>query len=415
MVAKDLKPWLMFGLALVFYAYESSLRVSPSIMSHDLMTDFNLSAAGLSNMAAYYYYIYTPMQVLVGMLMDRFGPRVLLSIATLICTTGSFIFGSTESVVFAKFGRFLMGLGSSFAFVGVLKLAANWLPKDRIAIAAGITMAVGMVGGFFCDTVIPHWVSLYGWRATTIGAGWFGVALFIMLLLVLRDSVNIKAPRARLADSMGEVFSNMLSIIKDRNLWVNGTIGCMMWLPIAIYAETWGGSYLVDVKGFDAEQASAVNAWVFIGWAVGGPMLGFLSDYFRRRKLLLSLGSLISAMLFVMFFVVKLSPFLMGLILFLAGLAGSTQALVFAVSRDNVSSVSSGSAAAFTNLLVMLAGVLQPLSGYIMDLVNGPVAKGHQYSSEAYTAALALVPVALLLSCFLSLLIKDKLLQDSQS
>ena len=410
MSSKSIKPWLMFGLALVFYAFESSLRVSPSIMSHDLMLDFDISAAGLSNLAAYYYYIYTPMQLLVGLLMDRFGPRVLLSMATLVCTIGAFAFGYTHMISIAKFGRFLMGLGSSFAFVGVLKLAANWLPKNRIAIAAGITMAVGMIGGFFCDTVVPHWVATYGWRGTILGSAWFGLVLFVLLLLVLRDSTGVKAPRARLAESMHEVFANMFSILKDRNLWVNGMIGCMMWLPIAIYAETWGNGYLVDVRGFSAEQASSVNSWVFIGWAVGGPMLGYLSDYFKRRKLLLSLGSLMSAAMFVLFFTVHFSPIVMGFVLFLAGLAGSTQVLVFAVSRDNVPSVASGSAAAFTNLLVMVAGVIQPLSGFMMDLVHKDAAV-HHYSPAAYNAALALVPLALLISCCLSLLIKDKLLQ----
>lgn len=411
MKVKDLKPWLMFGLALVFYAYESALRVSPSIMSHDLMHDFNITAAGLSNLTAFYYYIYTPMQLLVGLLMDRFGPRILLSMATLLCTIGAFIFGKTSSLMYASLGRFLMGFGSSFAFVGVLKLAANWLPKGRIAIAAGVTMAVGMIGGFFCDTVLPHWVTKFGWRSTTIGAGWFGLFLFVLLMIALRDKTAVKDQRSKLADSMAIVFSNMLNILKDRNLWVNGMIGCMMWLPIAIYAETWGGGYLVDVKGLNAEQASSVNAWVFIGWAVGGPMLGHMSDYFKKRKLLLSLGSIISAALFVVFFSTNVAPWMMGAILFLAGLAGSTQALVFAVSRDNVPSVASGSAAAFTNLLVMLAGIIQPISGHIMDMVSPDASKMHHYPAESYHAALALVPVALLISGFLSMLIKDKLVQ----
>ena len=415
MVSKGIKAWVMFGLALVFYSYESMLRVSPSIMSHDLMTDFDITAAGLSNLAAYYYYIYAPMLLLVGLLMDRFGPRVLLSIATLVCTIGAFSMGYAETIMAAKFGRFMIGFGSSFAFVGVLKLAANWLPKSMIAIAAGITMAVGMIGGFFCDSVLPHWVAQYGWRATTLGSAWFGLVLFVLLIIVLRDSTGVKSPRAKVAESMREVFGNMFSILRDRNLWVNGMIGCMMWLPIAIYAETWGNGYLVDVRGFNPEQASSINSWVFIGWAVGGPMLGYLSDYFKRRKLLLSLGSLVSAAMFVLFFSVHFNPFFMGFILFLAGLAGSTQVLVFAVSRDNVPSVASGSAAAFTNLLVMLAGIIQPLSGYIMDIVQDRGLSVHHYSPESYSAALALVPIALLISCFLSLLIKDKLFQKSSA
>lgn len=406
MLTKELKPWIMFGLALVFYAYESMLRVSPGIMSHELMASFKISAAGLSNLAAYYYYIYTPMQIIVGILMDRFGPRLLLSIAAMACACGAFIFGMTEGLLLADAGRFLMGLGSSFAFVGVLKLAANWLPKNRIAIAAGVTMAVGMIGGFFCDTVVPYWVNSYGWRMTTVGSAWFGLGLAALLFIVLRDDTSGEVNKSRLADSIGCALKNMLSIIKDRKMWVTGTIGCMMWLPIAIYAETWGVSYLTDAKGFAPKVASSVNAWVFIGWAVGGPMLGYLSDYFSKRKLLLSLGSLMSALFFTLFFVYDFSPFVVGFLLFLAGVAGSTQVLVFAVSRDNTPSVASGSAAAFTNLLVMLAGILQPISGLLMDYVNTSKIPYH-YTEAAYNSAMALVPAALIISCILSLCIKD--------
>src|SRR3954470_19954672 len=75
--------WLVCGLGALFYCYEYFLRISPSVMTQDLMRVYHLDAAMLGNLAAFYYYAYTPMQLPVGVLMDRFGPRRLLVFACL--------------------------------------------------------------------------------------------------------------------------------------------------------------------------------------------------------------------------------------------------------------------------------------------------------------------------------------------
>ena len=83
-------PWIMCSIGALFYIYEYLLRVAPSVMTDDLMASFHIGAAALGNMVACYYYIYVPMQLVVGVLMDRFGPRRLFTVAGLACAMGLF-------------------------------------------------------------------------------------------------------------------------------------------------------------------------------------------------------------------------------------------------------------------------------------------------------------------------------------
>ena len=126
-------PWIVCGLGALFYTYEYLLRISPSVMSSELMAAYGITAGAFGNLMAIYYYAYTPMQLPVGMLMDRYGPRRILTAACAACAVGSYLFASSGHLSVAGVGRFLVGFGSAFAFVGVLKLATIWLPKERFA------------------------------------------------------------------------------------------------------------------------------------------------------------------------------------------------------------------------------------------------------------------------------------------
>src|SRR3990167_10294488 len=106
--------WLVCSLAALYYCYEYLLRVTPSVMEGPLRAHFNLSAAGFGFLSAFYYYAYVPLQVPVGVLLDRYGPRLLLTAACLICVIGSFLLASTSVFWVAAMGRFCVGFGSAF-------------------------------------------------------------------------------------------------------------------------------------------------------------------------------------------------------------------------------------------------------------------------------------------------------------
>ncbi len=158
--------WLICALGAIYYSYEYFLRISPSVMEYPLREHFNLSATGFGLLSAFYYYAYVPLQIPVGVLLDRYGPRVLITLACLICVIGIFMFAGTTDFWIAAAGRFLVGFGSAFAFVGVLKLATIWLPENKLAMVSGLASALGTIGAMIGDNLLGGLVIKVGWRET---------------------------------------------------------------------------------------------------------------------------------------------------------------------------------------------------------------------------------------------------------
>ncbi len=88
-------------------------------------------------MASTYYYVYVALQVPAGVMIDRFGPRRLLTMGALICALGCFLFGSSHFLSVVIVGRLLMGTGAAFAFVGSLNVIGKWFRADQFALDGG--------------------------------------------------------------------------------------------------------------------------------------------------------------------------------------------------------------------------------------------------------------------------------------
>src|SRR6185312_6891955 len=178
---------IICSLAAMFYLYEFILQVSPAVMTKELMHDLSLNAAGLGAMAAFYYYAYTFMQLPAGLLSDRFGPRFLLTIATLICVLGAIFFAFTHNVALASTGRFLMGIGSAFSFIGALLLVSRWFPPQYFALLAGIVQLMSSIGAIAGEMPLAAAVNIWGWRETMGWLAVLGVVLAVLIWAIVRD------------------------------------------------------------------------------------------------------------------------------------------------------------------------------------------------------------------------------------
>lgn len=405
-----LLPWAMVLVGAIFYCYESLLRVSPSVMRLELMLNYSIDAATFSTLIAYYYYIYTPMQLFVGVLMDRYGPRRLLTFAALICAIGTYAFVATHHLVTAEIGRLFIGLGSSFAFVGVLKIAAVWLPKNKFALVSGSTMALGMIGGLLGDMAVTSLVTLEGWRLASIHAAILGLVISALLWFTLRDHKPEVDSREEAVSSFQDVFSGLWRLLCNKQSWLVGIIGCMMWFPISIYAEAWGVGHLQDALGYNREEASHAIGLLFLGMACGGPCVGFLSDYLERRRVIVFVGALITCIISsILIYMPGLTHPQVFILCFFFGYFNAPQVLVFPMAKEITDKYTVGSALAVTNMFVMVAGIIQPVTGYLLrymgpsQIINGaPI-----YGPGAYHVALAIIPLSLVVTMILVFMAKE--------
>lgn len=396
--------YIIFLLASSFYLYEFVLQVAPSVMAGPMMRTFNVSAEGFGVISAFYFYAYAPMQLPAGLLFDRYGPRKLMSIALILCAIGSFFFASTESVVTACIGRFLIGIASAFSFIGVLVLISRWFPAKNFAILAGIAQAMSSVGAISGEAPLAALTDAVGWRNASFILSIIGLFLALLLWTFIRDYPD-QTTQNRPAHKLKDEYHRLIEVCKNSYTWITGSYACTIWTPIAVFAALWGVPFLEEKYHVSVIVASSLCSMIWIGVGIGSPAFGWLSDRLNNRRLVLGISSacgLVATL--ILLYLPDVSIISMYFVLFLFGIGSSGQAVSFAVVSENNPGHLVGTASGFNNLCVLIGGaIFQPLVGVMLHnssdsrLVNSI----HVYNVHAYQNALFILPCCYLLSLLL--------------
>lgn len=407
-----LRPWFICSIGMLFYCYNYFLRVSPSVMQSDLMQTFHVSAYQFGTLAAFYYYAYTPMQIPVGIIYDRYGARMIQFFACLIAALGVAIFISATNFWAAGIGRFMIGLGTAFAYIGVLKLASDWLPANRFATAAGLTTAFGMISAIISDKYLTTFVQLVGYKQALNTALAVGLILSIVILVFLKSKPKHPLTPVRKAMTFSELLSALRIVLTNPQMWLVGIIGCLFYLPATVFLDLWGIPYLKTVYLLTPEQAASAVSFTFIGWIVAGPTIGVLSDKFKRRKIPLIISAFMSTFfLAIIFYMPGLSLSVLYVLFFFVGIFCGAHPLCFALGKENSPPQIAGTAVAVTNTLIMLGGMIfQPLVGKLLDQHTTTAMLQHGlpvYTASDYTYALSIIPIGLILTIVLAFFLKE--------
>ncbi|MBA2653406.1 MAG: MFS transporter [Tatlockia sp.] len=393
----------------LFYCYEFVLRIIPGALQSELSAAFgHISATTFGQISALYYFAYSPMQLPVGMLMDRFGPRRLLTFACLCCTIGSWMFSDITSMLIAGAGRFLVGFGSSFAFVGVLSLTVHWLPRRFFSLVVGLVTTLGMLGLVYGEVKITHIAVTIGWPHVLSMMVTLGAVLSVLIFFIVRDGPEGYKHQSQ---PLPEFFRNVWHVLSSPQVWLIGFVGACLYTSLSVFGELWGKSYLEQAHHLSKEEAARTVSAMFLGWAVGAPIAGFYSDSSGRRVLPLVVGAV---MAFICISLVLYSPglsyFWLNVLLFFYGVFSATEIIVFVMAKENSGAKLSGTVFAAVNMIVTLGGVVfQPLVGKLLDLVgdSGIIAGEHIYTVVDYQIALSVLPLSLLLVAILAFFMKD--------
>jgi sugar phosphate permease len=409
-----LHPWVICVVGMLFYCYNYFLRVSPSTMQADLSQTFHITATQFGALATFYYLAYDLMQIPAGILYDKFGARFVLFIACLTAVFGLSIFLSADTLGVAKGGRFLIGLGTAFSYIGVLKLASMWLPPNRFATVAGLTTALGMSCGAISQRYLIHVVEAIGYKQALHGALFIGIALSLTIFFIVRSAPKQKTSENSKMQSpmnMSQLGSALKIILTNPQMWLIGIIGALLYLPALMFLDVWGPSYLKTVYQLSTEQAASMLSTVFLGWIIGGPVIGMLSDRLKRRRSPLVISSAIAATLLCLIFYMPGVTFTELQVMFLiTGFCLGSHPLCFALGKENNPARIAGTAVAVTNMLVMMGGNLQLIVGMLMDYhTTSPIGANGlpMYTSSDYTFALSVIPLGVAFGILLSMFLKE--------
>lgn len=397
-------------VAASFYCYEFLLRILPGTLQGELSAAFgHISATTFGQLAALYYFAYSPMQLPVGMLIDRFGPRSLLSLACLCCTVGSYLFMTFASLWVAGTGRFLVGFGSSFAFVGCLALMMQWLPRRYFSLAAGLMTTLGMFGLMYGGvklTALAGTLPLAQVLMLTVIAG---AVLTLLIFWVVRDGPG--AIHHTKQHALPIFFRQVGRVLVSKDVWLIGLVAAALYTSLSVFGELWGKSYLEQAHGLTKMQAAKGVSAMFFGWAVGAPLGGYFSDRTGRRTIFLVMGAFFALLcICAVLYLSNLSYMTLMVLLFLYGVFSGTEIIAFVMAKETSGAALSGTVFAAINMIVTLGGVVfQPLVGWLLDFsANTTDATGALvYQVSDYQRALLVLPLSLVGVIIIGFFLKD--------
>jgi MFS family permease len=398
--------YLIYGLVALFLFYEMALQVSPSIITIQLMHDLNIEAASLGMISGIYFYSYMLMQIPSGLLFDRQRARVLIPLAILLCVLGTFFFTTSHTSVQAAFGRFLMGIGSSCAFISVLVVSSRWFPSTYFALLVGVAQFLAAAGALGGEAPLALVIHHLGWREVfywLIGAG---ALLAIVIWYALKNE-----PTAHLAIKNDHTASlpawqSLKTVLKSSQNWWIALYAFCGWGPVAIFASLWGVPYLMSVYHTNSATAALACAMIWIGLMVGSPFFGWYSSKLAKHKPFLKACSLLGLVASLIILYLPGLPFwLMALLLLGFGIAAAGHILTFALAKESNPAHLTATAIGFNNMAVVAGGaIFQPLVGLLLHLTwQGTLLNGVPvYSVHSYRIALCMVPLCFLIGFLVS-------------
>lgn len=387
--------WLIWGLVATLYLLGFFQRMAPAVLVGELMRDFHISGAVMGNLSAAYFYSYAAMQIPSGLLADKVGPRRLASCACIIFAIGVLIFAWGPSLGFAYVGRFLVGASVAVAFVTCMKLAGHWFPTNKFATITGVSLLFGNIGGVLAGVPLSEAVAVVGWRTSMAASGIIAFAVALVMWLVVRDDPNEYGYRSYAHASVQKqgnlpALAALKSVVCRRDTWLLFFAGGLSTAPVLVFAGLWGVPYLTQVYGMERTQAATITSTMLIAWAMGGPMLGALSDRIGLRRLPYLISAACTTLLWAVFLFVDISSTLLYPLLAVIGFSSGAVIIGFAFAREVNHPGAAGATGGVVNMSVLgIAAIMQPVLGKILDYHwEGILQNGVRiYNSAAYSSA----------------------------
>lgn len=392
-------PYVIWLVGISFLIFQFFLQMSSGVLLTSIQEQIQFTSLETGILASAFYYIYTVMQMPVGMLFDRFNARYLLVANALLAAFGCIIFATGEDFFTLFAGRFLMGAGSSFAFIGLSQLLCLYFPLRQFSFMIGLSETLGFSITVLAILGMGFVIQYYGWREFVYYLGGMGVLVSMLCLYFIPNNQPQKS-------SNTPFLQQVKNIITNRIAWINGLFVGLVFSVVTVFGALWAVPFIQLKISCSLFQATLISGLLLFGAGVSCPLYGKLAMRMKHRKPLMWFSCLSTALLItIILFVPIKSGIILGLLMLLSGLLCGAYLLSYTIALEITEPESRSTSTGFTNTLAMLtAPILQPLIGWILDLYapqGSPTLTDFQY-------ALLLIPVILIIANLLVFWLPEK-------
>jgi MFS family permease len=395
------KGFVVWGACALFFLYEFFLRSSLGTFQHALMHDLHLSSLQYSLLSSTLFLaMYGLMQIPVGLLIDNIGLKKSLLLGSAICTLSTFSFAYSNSFYLAILSRMLMGLGASVGFLGLLVSVHEWMPHRYNALFIGLSQFIGTLGpmlgaGPLEDFVISSGVA---WPQVFKALGIIGIGVVILIALLVENS-HEQEEKYSILRRPQKTKSSLLKLFSRKQAWYIALFSATVYFSIEYLSENEGRIFL-GLKGFNESFSSYMITIAWIGYAFGCPLLGFLSDYFERRKSIL-VGASVCCFISLLGIIFSTNKQVIIIEFFLLGVAASGQSVGFAIIAEQFKKQFVAIGLALNNaMLTAFSAINAPVIGLILDGAQKKYGVGLNSYYIAFSVLLISAGAAVIFSFF---------------
>jgi MFS family permease len=394
--ADSLKLFFIFMILAGLYVVSMFYRVSNAVIAPNLIRELNLNAESLGYLGGAFFYSFALLQIPMGPMLDRFNPRIIVTLFPLLGALGALIFSFGQTLTVSLGGRVLIGIGMASILVGSMKIFTLKFSPDKFATLVGSIMSIGTLGSIMAATPLAYLAATIGWRRTFVFAGIITALFAFSIFIALgRDR---ETPKTCLPQGSPGLIQSARILLRTFSFWQIGAIVFFGYGTFVSLQGLWLGPYLMEIKGYSPIQTGNMLTLIAIGMTVGGPFGGYLSDrmaHFRKWVTFFGFSFYCLSLLPLVGILNITNPLAHSLTFFLMGFFYGVGMTVYSHAKERFPANLSGTVFSWVTFFAMAGGaVFMPLLGKVIQ--SFPKI-GHTYPVESYHLSF--------LICFLSMLI----------
>jgi MFS family permease len=346
--------WFGF-LATLFVVYAFCLNTAAVVFSDAIKLSLNLSSIEGTVAVGAFIAGFALMQIPAGFLLDRFNARFVVSLGVFLLALGNILISFSNTFLLFSLSNFLQGVGASFAFIAAGILISQWFAFKLFPILFGLTQTISCVLSGIIHYIFVLELKTHAWTEIYRSLAVFG---FILLMLVL---ALLKSPPKIVKQKSLSLKKSLSLACKNPQIWLCSIAAATSFGILLAY----GGFWYMQIQNFyqvTTDQAFIISGIIFAGIGIGTPLMGWLSNHFKSRTLILHTSLVLGTMALLMgiylphynistLIIIKIVSFFIGF--FLSG-----SMLFYTVVSEQSSDSFRGVALSMINTAVFLTNTL---------------------------------------------------------
>lgn len=287
------KSWLVFWVGVFAYIGAVMQRSTLGVAGVSAVERFDATASALSTLAVLQLVVYAAMQVPVGVLIDRHGPRVLITAGLSLLIAGQVVLAFSPSISVAVLGRILVGAGDAAIFVSVMRLVSSWFSGRIVPQLSQWMGNLGQVGQILSAIPFAWLLHAQGWTPAFLAAASLVALALVLALAVIRDRPPEAVDTGR-AESFGEALTSLKASFRRPGTQLGFWSHYVTQSSGTVFALLWGFPFMVYGLGLSQPMAASMLLVVVASGVLIGPLLGLLSARYPYRRSNIVLGIVVA-------------------------------------------------------------------------------------------------------------------------